>query len=176
MNVIVLYGMVLLLLVLSIYQFNLYLETSYALQERIHEMNENHRELQDINTILVDQLEEVKLLREQDQRVMDALAELLLHVKAETYEMSAYTLAGGDGDGVTSIGVAPTAGRTIAVDPNVIPYGSLVYVENYGWRIAEDTGGAINGRKLDLFVDTYTEAINIGRRKVKALVILKGER
>ena len=46
----------------------------------------------------------------------------------------------------------------IAVDPNVIPLGSKVYVEGYGEAIAADTGGAIKGNKIDVHVPSKSQA------------------
>jgi len=67
-----------------------------------------------------------------------------------------------DGDPTTtSTGTYPTAGRTIAVDPNVIPYGTPVWIDGHGWRIAEDTGGMIRGNRIDIMVDTYEECFEV---------------
>lgn len=68
----------------------------------------------------------------------------------------------GTGDGITATGTQVTAGRTIAVDPAFIPYGSQVYIEGYGWRIAEDCGGAVNGNHIDITVDTHEQALSLG--------------
>ena len=67
----------------------------------------------------------------------------------------------------------PTVGRTIAVDPQVIPYGSDVWIEGLGWYIAEDTGGAIIDSRIDVCVDTFKEANNFGIRTLKVLVKTK---
>lgn len=53
---------------------------------------------------------------------------------------------------------------TIAVDPSVIPLGSLVYVEGYGKAVAADTGSAIKGNKIDVYLTSYNECINWGRK------------
>lgn len=66
-----------------------------------------------------------------------------------------------------STGVYPKVGRTIAVDPKKIPYGTYLYVEGHGVYIAEDTGGDIKGHRLDIFVNSREEAIQLGRKKVK---------
>lgn len=58
----------------------------------------------------------------------------------------------------------PEKGRTIAVDPDVIPLGSEVMIDGQVY-IAEDTGGAIKGNKLDLFVGTEADSIQYGVRQ-----------
>lgn len=61
--------------------------------------------------------------------------------------------------------------KVIAVDPSVIPLGSKVYVEGYGYAVASDTGGAINGNKIDVFFSSQSEATQWGRRTVKIKII-----
>ena len=58
-------------------------------------------------------------------------------------------------DGYTATGTVATEGRTIAVDPDVIPLGSVIEFNGKEY-IAEDTG--VDGRKIDLFIDSHTEA------------------
>ena len=53
-------------------------------------------------------------------------------------------------------------GQTIAVDPNVIPKLSWVYIDGYGYRRAEDSGGAIKENKIDVAVATHDEALSKG--------------
>ncbi|NFL86786.1 DUF348 domain-containing protein [Clostridium botulinum] len=60
---------------------------------------------------------------------------------------------------------------TIAVDPSVIPLGSKVYVEGYGYAIAADTGGAIKGNIIDLYLDSSNECIKWGRRPVNLFIV-----
>ncbi len=77
---------------------------------------------------------------------------------------------------VTASGKAVQVGY-VAVDPKVIPLGSRLYITYpngnvcYGFAVAEDTGGAIKGNRIDLFFETYEEAISFGRRKVKVYVL-----
>ena len=77
-----------------------------------------------------------------------------------------------DGDATyTATMTTPTAGRTIAVDPTIIPYGTEVDIEGIGIRIAEDCGGAIKGNRIDLLFDTHQEALNFGMQ-TKSVTIL----
>ena len=73
----------------------------------------------------------------------------------------------------TASGTRPKEGRTIAVDPKVIPLGSTVYIEGYGYYIAEDTGGAIKGNRIDVFLMDYNKARQLGRKTAKVWVLGK---
>ena len=66
-----------------------------------------------------------------------------------------------DGDGITASGTQATAGRTIAVDPEVIPYGTTVIIDGHAY-VAEDCGGAIKGRRIDIFMESHQEALEAG--------------
>jgi len=59
----------------------------------------------------------------------------------------------------------------VAVDPNVIPLGTRLYVEGYGEAIASDTGGAIKGNIVDVHFSTYAECIAWGRRTVQVTIL-----
>ncbi len=61
--------------------------------------------------------------------------------------------------------------KVIAVDPKVIPLGSKVHVEGYGTAIAGDTGGAIKGNKIDLFMPSKSDASKFGVRSVKIKIL-----
>ncbi|WP_046228495.1 3D domain-containing protein [Paenibacillus dauci] len=64
----------------------------------------------------------------------------------------------------TASGTRVTEGRTIAVDTSVIPMGWWVYIEGIGYRRAEDTGSAINGNKIDVYIDSLSQARAFGRK------------
>jgi len=83
-----------------------------------------------------------------------------------TVQATAYTHTGNN----TYTGVYPHIG-TIAVDPAVIPLGSHLWIEGYGYGIAQDTGGLIKGKRIDLFMDTVGECRSWGRRKVEVYVL-----
>ena len=87
-----------------------------------------------------------------------------------TMTATAYTEADGPGGGYTATGMRARHG-VIAVDPNVIPLGTRVFVEGYGLAVAGDTGGAIQGNIIDLCMDQHYEAINFGRRTVKVYIL-----
>lgn len=74
--------------------------------------------------------------------------------------------------GITYSGVKAEEGRTVAVDPKVIPLGTTVYIEGIGIRKAEDTGSAIKGSKIDVFMEDLGEARTFGvKRNVKVFVL-----
>ena len=83
---------------------------------------------------------------------------------------SAYLPSDGGGSGITASGI-PARRGVVAVDPNVIPLGSRLYIPGYGEAIAADTGGAIVGQKIDLCMESYDEAIQFGRRNVEVYVL-----
>lgn len=94
--------------------------------------------------------------------------------KTMTVTATAYTAACNGCTGITATGIDLNKDRNakvIAVDPNVIPLGSKVYVEGYGQAIAGDTGGAIKGNKIDIHVPTKSEANKWGVRTVDITII-----
>jgi uncharacterized protein YabE (DUF348 family) len=83
-----------------------------------------------------------------------------------TVTATAYT-----GGGTTSTGV-PARYGLIAVDPRVIPYGTKVYIPQFGGTfVAADTGGAIKGSKIDIYLNSYSECINFGRQSLDIVVL-----
>lgn len=82
-----------------------------------------------------------------------------------TFKLTAYCpcpkCCGQWADGITYTGTEATAGRTIAVDPNVIPLGSTVHINGQAYT-AEDIGGAIKGNRIDVYFPTHTEALQFG--------------
>lgn len=72
---------------------------------------------------------------------------------------------GDAGYGITASGTKVSEGRTIAVDPDIIPLGWWVYIEGIGFRRAEDTGSAINGKKIDVYFDSERYANKFGKKR-----------
>ncbi len=87
---------------------------------------------------------------------------------------SAYTASCNGCSGITSTGLNLNTNpnlKVIAVDPKVIPLGSKVWVEGYGYAVAGDTGSAIKGNRIDLHMPTQSAAVSFGRRQVKVKII-----
>jgi len=95
--------------------------------------------------------------------------------RVEVFTATAYDASPADNGiwaGKTSTGM-PLEYGVIAVDPKVIPYGTKMYIESvdgmykYGYAIAGDCGGAIKGKKVDLFFPSRSTCYSFGRRAVK---------
>jgi len=78
--------------------------------------------------------------------------------------------------GITASGTKVTEGRTIAVDPKVIPMGWWVYIEGIGLRRAEDTGSAIKGNKIDVYFDNPEYAKRFGMKRGYKVYIIGKEK
>lgn len=90
--------------------------------------------------------------------------------KTMTVEATAYS-----GHSITATGLKPVRNpsglSSIAVDPRVIPLGSKVYIPGYGYAIASDTGGAIKGNIIDLYMNSSEECRQWGRRNVTLHIV-----
>ena len=95
----------------------------------------------------------------------------VLIMNASAYDPSPQTIGRG-ATGHTAMGYVATYGH-VAVDPRVIPMGSMVFVEGYGFAIASDKGSAIKGNRIDLCYDSRSTALAFGRKKVKVHVLRK---
>jgi 3D (Asp-Asp-Asp) domain-containing protein/LysM repeat protein len=94
--------------------------------------------------------------------------------KVITVKATAYTASCDGCSGTTATGLNikenPNA-KVIAVDPNVIPLGSKVYVEGFGEATAADTGGAIKGNRIDVFIPSEQDALNFGVKRLKVTIL-----
>ena len=99
------------------------------------------------------------------------------YVKKIVMKGSAYDPSAGSR---TAMGTRARVGA-VAVDPRVIPLGTKLYIESadgfptYGFAVAEDTGGAIKGNRIDLFYNSNREANRFGRRNVIVYVLEDGQ-
>ncbi|SDF01225.1 3D domain-containing protein [Sporolituus thermophilus] len=90
--------------------------------------------------------------------------------RVQWMEATAYNPTDGAPHGLTATGI-PARHGIVAVDPDVIPLGTRVYIPNYGLALAADVGGAIVGNRIDLCMEGYQEAWNFGRRMVKVYIL-----
>jgi 3D (Asp-Asp-Asp) domain-containing protein len=88
-----------------------------------------------------------------------------IHMIATAYTAGCYGCSG-----ITASGQHAGWG-IVAVDPRVIPLGTKLFIPGYGHAVAGDTGGAINGNRIDLGMDTIGQALQFGRRDVTVYVI-----
>ncbi|HEY8392970.1 MAG TPA: G5 domain-containing protein [Capillibacterium sp.] len=100
--------------------------------------------------------------------------QVIRYTKVLTMEATAYEpgpqSCGIYADGYTYTGKKATYGIA-AVDPKVIPLGTKLYIEGYGFAAAEDIGSAIKGNRIDVCYDTLREALLWGRKKVKVYIL-----
>lgn len=97
--------------------------------------------------------------------------EVLTYYKKDTFQATAYTQYD-EGCSNTTATMTPVKWGVVAVDPRVIPYGTRMFIVNkngsfaYGLATAEDCGGGIKGKRLDLYMPTLSQAFNYGRKDV----------
>ncbi|WHY86388.1 ubiquitin-like domain-containing protein [Neobacillus novalis] len=127
-------------------------------------------------------ISEQNIAVKQDKVVAVGMKDMALQVSrgaAETGKefyvtATAYTAFCNGCSGLTATGLNLRANpnmKVIAVDPRVIPLGTKVYVEGYGYAVAADTGGVIKGYKIDLFMPSNADCYRWGRKKVKIKIL-----
>lgn len=106
-----------------------------------------------------------------DGAIVLPTGEVLTYYKKDTYEATAYTMYD-EGCNDTTATMSKVRWGVVAVDPKVIPYGTRMFIIDkdgdfvYGIGTAEDCGGAIKGKRLDLYMPTLREAYDYGRNDV----------
>ncbi len=115
-----------------------------------------------IETIASEPVIEVKQIVKEPETTPEPESE---KVSLGEYRITAYcaceVCCPGTSDGITYTGTIATEGRTIAVDPDVIPLGSIVEI-NGAEYVAEDIGGAIKGERIDLYFNSHQGALEWG--------------
>lgn len=130
-------------------------------QRRIEELEEENRELQEVI-----------------KQGIDEIRGILSGARVVEFEATAYTHVAipgvadinGTGDGITASGL-PVQEGIVAVDPRIIPLGTRIWVEGFGILIAADTGGAIRGDRLDIFLSSRGDALRFGRQQVRGIIL-----
>lgn len=100
--------------------------------------------------------------------------ENLAYTKVYDMEATAYTMSDDGCNSTTASGMSTFVGM-VAVDPNVIPLGTKLYIEGYGIAIAGDTGGAIKGNIVDLYFNSESECYRFGRQHGLKVYVLKDQ-
>lgn len=96
--------------------------------------------------------------------------------KTMTMSPMAYTAGCEDCSGTTADGTDLNGDENVvAVDPDEIPLGSKVHVEGYGDAVAADTGGDINGGRIDLHIGDEDEANDWGNQDVDVTILDEGD-
>lgn len=116
----------------------------------------------------------VQVLQEEPVAEEPVPVESQHETKEITVTATAYTASCEGCSGITATGVNIKDNpdkKVISVDPSVIPLGTEVYVEGYGYAVAADTGGAIKGNKIDVFIPDKQDAINWGKQQVEVKIL-----
>lgn len=120
-------------------------------------------QVNELNNVIIEKDTENERLRQELNNLKDSRCEFKY---LGTYKITYYCDERTDhicgGTGVTASGVPTDVGTTIAVDPKIIPYGTEVYIEGVGHRIAQDCGGAVKDKHIDVLVQTHAEAMRLG--------------
>lgn len=121
------------------------------------EIKDNKEEIKDYIWQIEHYKNELDEIKEQSGELVYLGSYTITHYCCEQYPHIC-----GEGTGLTASGEKVQAGVSIAVDRSKIPFGSKVYIEGYGTRIAQDVGGAVNGNHIDVAVETHEEAERLG--------------
>lgn len=135
-----------------------------------------------INRRTIDQVDTIEVINEEvavyepevvtevvDEPIVELVSLGEFTLTAYCYENYPHICNNGDAS-VTATGTTPTEGRTIAVDPSVIPYGTEVMI-NGNTYIAEDTGGVIKGNRIDICFASHDEALQFGRQIAEVFIV-----
>ena len=85
---------------------------------------------------------------------------------ARGIELGVFEVTCHSGKGVTASG-RPSSRGTVSVDPQVVPLGTRLVIDEVGTRVAADTGGAIKGRRLDIWEPSVAACTRFGRRQLR---------
>lgn len=148
-----------------------------AMQTEIEELKtQNDRQVaQLLDRQLEIEIQQI-LIETQDEIIQERINQV--NAPTETYvgefEITYYCpctkCCGPNAVGITHTGTLAQEGKTVAVDPNVIPLGSTLIIDGQTY-IAEDTGSAIKGNKIDIFKDSHIVALEGGRHKADVWIV-----
>jgi 3D (Asp-Asp-Asp) domain-containing protein len=85
---------------------------------------------------------------------------------ARGVELGIFEVSCQTGKGMTASGM-PSSRETVSVDPRVVPLGTRLVIDKVGTRVAADTGGAIKGRRLDIWEPSVAACTQFGRQQLR---------
>ena len=154
----------------NILMFNQVLkEQQLSLKEQQLSLKEQQLSLKEQQLSLEKQQDKLKKEeKEQEAKKQEEVKKGWTHEFHVTAYCGCYSCSEGYGT-QTSTGVTAEAGRTIAVDPDVVPYGSKVQINGHTY-VAEDCGGAINGYEIDIYMDEHSSTDRFGSQYIVCTV------
>lgn len=143
-----------------------------VLKEQQLNLKEQQLSLKEQQLSLKEQQDKLKKEeKEQEAKKQEEVKKGWTHEFHVTAYCGCYSCSEGYGT-QTSTGVTAEAGRTIAVDPDVVPYGSKVQINGHTY-VAEDCGGAINGYEIDIYMDEHSSTDRFGSQYIVCTVYTK---
>ncbi|WP_051316995.1 3D domain-containing protein [Ectobacillus panaciterrae] len=143
------------------------------LQQKDAELQQTKQQLQDTEHRMAESGVDLP------SRSNEAAAGRTVYVKATAYSADPAENGGTyNGEVLTKTGFSLTDNpnaKVIAVDPNVIPIGSTVWVEGYGYAKALDTGSAIQGNRIDVFINDKEKMHDWGVRNIQVRILTEGQ-
>jgi len=148
-------------------------EQQVKIESAEQEIVEHKEKISTLENTVSEKEQQIQEITKQKEEAENPIANL---GEPMTFEATAYTDGGNTASGFNLSGHSWESARVIAVDPRVIPLGAQVYVEFDGaWSqysgvyTASDTGGAINGHIIDVFVGHGQDSLayQFGRRNVR---------
>ena len=157
----------------NILMFNQVLkEQQLSLKEQQLSLKEQQLSLKEQQLSLKEQQDKLeKEEKEQEAKKQEEVKKGWTHEFHVTAYCGCYSCSEGYGT-QTSTGVTAEAGKTIAVDPDVVPYGSKVQINGHTY-VAEDCGGAINGYEIDIYMDEHSSTDRFGSQYIVCTVYTK---
>lgn len=155
-------------------KYNEVLHTLDETNKQINKLKQENEALLSQNKKLANQVSALEKEKQTRQTTVSRDNQPSSVAKEFYVEATAYTAYCKGCSGKTATGLDLRANpdmKVIAVDPRVIPLGSKVWVEGYGYAIAADTGGAIKGYKIDVFIPNKEQVYTWGRKRVLIKVL-----
>ena len=147
---------------------------------------ENSKELNVAQNNIIDQAIEINNLNDKNEELIKEIARLngdmevlkaYLFGYCGEFEITYYDACKqccGKTNGITASGAKVQDGVTVAADTSVLPMGSKIYIEGMGWRTVQDRGGAIKGKKLDIYIpNCHDSPMPYNKQKLNVWVVLE---